>query len=377
MRPSTARPRAAAAVHPPRRPAKIASGIRRYTRSRADRSRRRPPVCISTARSCALAPAIGWTTVTLHVGYGTFKPVRVERVEDHVVDPERYEISREPPPARSRPRASRRRIVAVGTTTTRALESRWRRRRRDASLAGDPAVMALFIRPGHGFAVVDALLTNFHLPRSSLLMLVAAFAGPRTDAGGLPARRRRRLSLLQLRRRDVDNMSAVKFPYEEFDAVRRADVSAGVAPEQGAAPRISRRAWDPATGFEGWSASLPNILAAGDFRAVVAAIGGPRAGVAGIVWGLGAHVIKTGLVARAHRPDGARIRLGDRDQRRRVHPRLRDRAGRRDVRRRGAALGHGQFGMAEETGRGSERASSRRVWRAAWPRAGGAATSIA
>jgi S-adenosylmethionine:tRNA ribosyltransferase-isomerase len=115
------------------------------------------------------------TEVTLHVGYGTFKPVRVERVEDHVVDPEHYNIAGETANAITRARSDRRRIVAVGTTTTRALE--------DAAMRGAGRVMpgsgtaAIFIYPGHQFQAIDALLTNFHLPASSLLMLVAAFAG--------------------------------------------------------------------------------------------------------------------------------------------------------------------------------------------------------
>ena len=115
------------------------------------------------------------TEITLHVGYGTFKPVRGETVEEHEVDAERYEI----PPAAAQAIAAamneRRRVVAVGTTTTRALE--------DAAARGGGRIDAgegearLFIYPGFRFQVVDALLTNFHLPRSSLLMLVAAFAG--------------------------------------------------------------------------------------------------------------------------------------------------------------------------------------------------------
>lgn len=118
--------------------------------------------------------------VTLHVGYGTFKPVRVDRVEAHVVDPEPFEISAETAGAIRHTHAAGHRIVAVGTTTTRALES---------AAAGDHAVRfgaaeaSIFIRPVEGepaaksFQVVDSLVTNFHLPKSSLLMLVAAFAG--------------------------------------------------------------------------------------------------------------------------------------------------------------------------------------------------------
>jgi len=113
--------------------------------------------------------------VTLHVGYGTFKPVRAEHVEDHVVDPERYEISDATADAIGRARAERRRVIAVGTTTTRALE--------DSAVRGGGVVRAgtaaatLFIHPGFTFRVIDGLLTNFHLPQSSLLMLVSAFAG--------------------------------------------------------------------------------------------------------------------------------------------------------------------------------------------------------
>ncbi len=114
-------------------------------------------------------------SVTLHVGFGTFKPVRAEMVEDHVVDPESYAIGDHAAAAICAARREGRRVVAVGTTVTRALES--------AAMAGDGDVGAgsgvarLFIHPGHRFQVVDALFTNFHVPRSSLLMLVCAFAG--------------------------------------------------------------------------------------------------------------------------------------------------------------------------------------------------------
>jgi S-adenosylmethionine:tRNA ribosyltransferase-isomerase len=113
--------------------------------------------------------------VTLHVGYGTFKPVRVERVEDHIVDPERFTVSDTAADALTRARREGRRIIAVGTTTTRALESL------EVTAAGDVQPQSgeatLFIHPGHEFRLVRGLITNFHLPRSSLLMLVAAFAG--------------------------------------------------------------------------------------------------------------------------------------------------------------------------------------------------------
>ena len=121
------------------------------------------------------ARGVETTAITLHVGYGTFKPVRVEQVEAHVVDPEIFTVSATAADAITRARRTGRRIIAVGTTTTRALES--------LTFDGDDRVLpvtgetALFIRPGHAFRIVQGLITNFHLPRSSLLMLVAAFAG--------------------------------------------------------------------------------------------------------------------------------------------------------------------------------------------------------
>jgi S-adenosylmethionine:tRNA ribosyltransferase-isomerase len=112
--------------------------------------------------------------VVLHVGPGTFRPVEVEDVRRHRVDPERITIPAETAAAVDRARAGGRRVVAVGTTTTRALESAIDEAGR--LRAGD-AETALVIVPGFAFRVVDALVTNFHLPRSSLLLLVSAFAG--------------------------------------------------------------------------------------------------------------------------------------------------------------------------------------------------------
>jgi S-adenosylmethionine:tRNA ribosyltransferase-isomerase len=115
------------------------------------------------------------TAVTLHVGYGTFKPVRVQHVEEHVVDPEPYEISNAAAAAIDAARRHGRRVIAVGTTTTRALEDA--AIRGGGTLAPGAALATLFIHPGFEFRVIAGLMTNFHLPRSSLLMLVAAFAG--------------------------------------------------------------------------------------------------------------------------------------------------------------------------------------------------------
>jgi S-adenosylmethionine:tRNA ribosyltransferase-isomerase len=117
---------------------------------------------------------IARTSITLHVGYGTFKPVRAEHVEEHRVDAETFDVPEATARAIAAARAAGRRVLAVGTTTTRAIESA---ASRDGIVRAGGGATELFIRPGHTFRAVDALLTNFHLPKSSLLMLVAAFAG--------------------------------------------------------------------------------------------------------------------------------------------------------------------------------------------------------
>ncbi len=113
------------------------------------------------------------TTLTLHVGPGTFLPVRTESVEEHHMHPERYEVPDAVAAEIEACRARRGRVVAVGTTTVRALESAVR----GGTITPGCGSTTLFIRPGHEFRAVDALVTNFHLPRSTLLMLVAAFGG--------------------------------------------------------------------------------------------------------------------------------------------------------------------------------------------------------
>ena len=145
--------------------------------------------------------------ITLHVGYGTFQPVRVERVEDHRVEPETYSIGHTAADSINRALTEKRRVIAVGTTTTRALESASRmgvpndekspsvlvknyrelESLEDKSLVDEnalqisrttcPTTTDLFIYPGFEFRMLSGLVTNFHLPRSSLLMLVSAFCG--------------------------------------------------------------------------------------------------------------------------------------------------------------------------------------------------------
>jgi S-adenosylmethionine:tRNA ribosyltransferase-isomerase len=112
--------------------------------------------------------------LTLHVGPGTFQPVKTETYEDHVVPPERVVIPPSVADGVNRARAEGRRVIAVGTTTTRALESA---AGADGTVRPLDAEASLTITPGYRMRVVDGLLTNFHLPRSSLLALVAALAG--------------------------------------------------------------------------------------------------------------------------------------------------------------------------------------------------------
>jgi S-adenosylmethionine:tRNA ribosyltransferase-isomerase len=121
------------------------------------------------------ARGIRVASLTLHVGPGTFLPVRASRTEDHRMHAERYAVPPETVELHARTRQSGGRVVAVGTTSVRTLEAAWD----DAAgrLRAGPGATSLFITPGYRFRAVDALFTNFHLPKSTLLMLVSAFAG--------------------------------------------------------------------------------------------------------------------------------------------------------------------------------------------------------
>ena len=164
--------------------------IDRDPRNSAD-DRRRYQTIYATVRGAIAAPTAGLhftpsimesvkargvqvAAVTLHVGYGTFEPVRVPDVTKHQVAAERFSVSQETVSMINGARSAGHRIIAVGTTTARALESA-------TSTAGEiivqSGVASLTIIPGYEFRIIDGLLTNFHLPRSSLLMLVSAFAG--------------------------------------------------------------------------------------------------------------------------------------------------------------------------------------------------------
>jgi S-adenosylmethionine:tRNA ribosyltransferase-isomerase len=159
-------------------------------REPGERDRERYQTILATSPGSAAAPTAGLhftpallqrleakgierTTVTLHVGPGTFLPVRAERLDDHRMHGERYAVPEGAAAAVERARSVGRRVVAVGTTSARTLESAWH----DGRLLVGAGRTELFIRPGHTFGVVDALLTNFHLPRSTLLVLACALGG--------------------------------------------------------------------------------------------------------------------------------------------------------------------------------------------------------
>ncbi|MCK4607546.1 MAG: tRNA preQ1(34) S-adenosylmethionine ribosyltransferase-isomerase QueA [candidate division Zixibacteria bacterium] len=120
------------------------------------------------------ARGIELVELCLHVGPGTFKPVTVDNVDDHVVDPEMASLPPEAATMLNRVRERGGKIVAVGTTSVRTLESA---PMQNGMIRPFSAMVDLYIRPGHKFRLVDRLLTNFHLPKSSLLILVSAFAG--------------------------------------------------------------------------------------------------------------------------------------------------------------------------------------------------------
>ena len=123
-------------------------------------------------------------TVTLHVGYGTFLSVRVSDIRDHKIHSEWYSISKETADVINRAKTKGRRIIAVGTTCVRALEYASDDRGKVAHGSGS---CDLFIYTGHRFNIVDAMITNFHLPKSTLLMLVSAFAGRENILGAYRA----------------------------------------------------------------------------------------------------------------------------------------------------------------------------------------------
>jgi len=127
-----------------------------------------PDVLASIGQICTVAE------ITLHVGYGTFEPVRVDELDQHAVSGERYEIDKVAARAINAARAGGGKVIAIGTTTVRALESACNN---SGEVIAQQGEATLTILPGYQFRAIDTLLTNFHLPRSSLLLLVSAFAG--------------------------------------------------------------------------------------------------------------------------------------------------------------------------------------------------------
>lgn len=125
---------------------------------------------LATLRAQGVATAF----LTLHVGAGTYRPMRVEKIADHRMHSERFEIPAATAEAIAATRAAGGRVIAVGTTSLRALESAGNA---DGTVHTGAAETSIFITPGYRFKVVDRLITNFHLPKSTLLMLVSAFAG--------------------------------------------------------------------------------------------------------------------------------------------------------------------------------------------------------
>lgn len=165
--------------------------IKRELPGRAQEDRERYQTIYANQRGAIAAPTAGLhfspevlarieelgvlvAQITLHVGYGTFEPVRVEDLGQHAVAPEWFSIPKDAAQLINRARPGGGRIVAVGTTTARALESATRA---NGEIEASSGSTGLTIIPGYRFQAVDALLTNFHLPRSSLLILVSAFAG--------------------------------------------------------------------------------------------------------------------------------------------------------------------------------------------------------
>jgi S-adenosylmethionine:tRNA ribosyltransferase-isomerase len=116
---------------------------------------------------------VAWGAITLHVGAGTFQPVREARIENHQMHNERLEVDESMCQQVADARSRGGRVIAVGTTVVRALESA----ARSGNLIPSDMDTSLFITPGYPFRVVDAMITNFHLPKSTLLMMVSAFAG--------------------------------------------------------------------------------------------------------------------------------------------------------------------------------------------------------
>ena len=112
--------------------------------------------------------------VTLQIGLGTFKPVKVDDTEAHVMHEERYDIQEPSAKALNDAKAKGKRLIAIGTTATRTLEANWQKHKQ---FKAEKSSTKIFITPGYAFQTIDGLITNFHLPKSTLVMMVSALVG--------------------------------------------------------------------------------------------------------------------------------------------------------------------------------------------------------
>ena len=139
--------------------------------------------------------------ITLHVGLGTFRPVSVDSIEEHTMHAEYYSVTEQTATAINEAKERGGRVIAVGTTSARTLETI--ASANDGKIVPTSGWTSIFIYPGYTFSIVDGLLTNFHLPKSTLLMLISALIHARTYSCSIQTGGRRRISFLQFRRCDV------------------------------------------------------------------------------------------------------------------------------------------------------------------------------
>ena len=297
----------------------IAIAIRPSTRASADRSRRRRPACTSRrrfSRRCA-RKGVERASITLHVGYGTFQPIRVESVDEHQMEAEHYEVSAAAAAALSKAKREGRRIIAVGTTTTRTLESLTVAP--DGTVSPGSGETALFIHPGHD---VQARLRPDHQFPSAEVVAPDAGVGVR----GPRARSWRRIekrwptaigSIVMATRCLFHERSSYEAALRRIRPRRHQDLSAALAAEQGE----PRAVCDAAQG--GLGHRRPHEVAARSAggEGLQGCRRGDRRGEArgqGDHLGAGRARVEDRPVAGAGRSDGARLHFGDRDQRRRA-----------------------------------------------------------
>lgn len=156
---------------------RIRTATRQFMPESWGRRLRRRPACIFTPELMdrLRAKGVNFGYVTLHVGLGTFRPVKAEEITDHHMHAEHYDLPQETAALIHRTKAAGKRVIAVGTTSCRTLESV--AAFHDGKITAAEGYTDIFIYPGYRFQVLDGLITNFHLPESTLIMLVSAFMG--------------------------------------------------------------------------------------------------------------------------------------------------------------------------------------------------------